>query len=198
MANTLIVLAHPGKNSLSHLFADDVRKTLDLRGVNVDMLDLYQDQFSPVLTQVEREAYYSDAPFLIGTSQYAERLSKADTLVLIFPTWWYGLPAILKGWIDRVFAPTIAFDHATNFRPIKPRLTNLKSIMVITTLGSPWWVDWFVLRRPVRRILKTAVFALCAPKAKFQMLSFYSAEKPASHYVKQFRRKLARSLNRKA
>ena len=105
------------------------------------------------------------------------------------------MPAILKGWIDRVFAPGIAFDHASDFGPIKPRLTNLKKVVVITTLGSPAWIDWLVMRRPVRRILKTAVFGLCAPQAKFSMLSLYKAENPPDQRIEHFRKVLIRALN---
>ncbi len=194
MAKALIVVAHPAKTSLSHHFADHVEAILLPRTVTVDRLDLYKEHFDPALSQGEREGYYSDAPNLGGISKDAERLTNADTLILIFPTWWFGMPAILKGWIDRTFAPTIAFDHASNFGPIKPRLTNLKSVLIITTLGSPWWVDWFVMRRPVRRILKTAVFGLCAPQAKFNMLSFYSAEKVEIDRLQQFKRKITNAL----
>jgi NAD(P)H dehydrogenase (quinone) len=193
MGHALIVLAHPLDASLSHLFADDASALLAVRKVTVDRLDLYQEQFSAPLTPPEREAYYKAEPNLTEIHDHAQRLSQADTLILIFPTWWFGLPAILKGWFDRTFAPTIAFDHASDFGPIKPRLTNLKSILVITTIGSPWWVDWFVMRRPVKRILKTAIFGLCAPQAKFQMLSLYKAEKPTSQALVRFRQKLARA-----
>lgn len=104
------------------------------------------------------------------------------------------MPAILKGWIDRVFAPGIAFDHASDFGPIKPRLTNLKQVLVITTLGSPAWIDWLVMRRPVRRILKTAIFGLCAPQAKFAMLSRYAAENPDPVRIKAFESEITDAL----
>ncbi len=194
MAKALLVLAHPGGTSLSRTFADSVHNALTSRGIDVDRLDLYEENFTPSLTQAERANYYAAIPELTLISGYGQRLSEADILILVFPTWWYGLPAILKGWIDRTFAPTIAFDHASDFGPIRPKLTNLKSILIITTLGSPWWVDWFVLRRPVRRILKTAIFGLCAPRAKFQMLSFYSAEKPTPARIKSFTSKVLHAL----
>jgi NAD(P)H dehydrogenase (quinone) len=183
MSKALLVLAHPGKSSLSHLFAHSVRATLEPRGIDVEILDLYAEKFDPVLTQSERDAYYTTTPSTTGISEQVSRLTQADMLILIFPTWWFGLPAILKGWLDRVFAPTIAFDHADNFGPLKPRLSNLNSVLVITTLGSPWWIDWLIMRRPVRRILKTAVFGLCAPQAKFKMLSIYSAEKMSGDQI---------------
>jgi putative NADPH-quinone reductase len=65
---------------------------------------------------------------------------------------------MLKGWIDRVFAPTVAFEQTPDFGPLKPLLTGLRKVVAITTLGSPWWMDRLVLWRPVRRQLKWAVF----------------------------------------
>jgi NAD(P)H dehydrogenase (quinone) len=56
--------------------------------------------------------------------------------------------------------------------------------MVITSLGSPWWVDQFIMRQPVKRILKTAILGTCAPQAKLEMLSIYSSEKLSSAKVK--------------
>jgi NAD(P)H dehydrogenase (quinone) len=189
-AETLVVLAHPGESSLSRMFAEDIVRSAQLSGSDVKLLDLHAEGFDPVLTRAERFSYYQPAPDLAATSGFATDLADAKTLVLVFPTWWFGMPAILKGWIDRVFAPQIAFDHADDFGPIKPRLTNLENVLAVTTLGSPWWVDWLVMRRPVRRVLKTAVFRLCAPQASFKMMSFYSAEKPSAARIEKFRAQL--------
>lgn len=194
MTTALIVLAHPSCLSLSHTFADDVTRVFIAKGIPVETLDLYQDAFAPALSQTERQAYYTPTPNLAAIGKYTEQLSKADMLVLIFPTWWFGVPAIMKGWIDRVFAPTVAFDHANNFGPIRPRLTHLKSVLVITTVGGPWWIDWLIMHRPVRRVLKTAIFGLCAPQAKFQMLTLYSAEKVAAPKLANFRQKFTKVL----
>ena len=187
----LIVLAHPAPQSLSHLFADQVRKVLAAKGAEVSVIDLNASDFAPALTETERAAYYGETPDVSAIAEHAALLTAASTLVLIFPTWWFGLPAILKGWLDRVFAPGIAFDHADNFGPIKPRLTNLKRVVIITTLGSPAWIDWFIMRRPVRRILKVAVFGLCAPHAKFQMLSLYGAENIVAARLERFKTRIA-------
>ena len=191
----LIVLAHPGAQSLSRLFADVAMAALKERGADIDLLDLYAAGFDPALTPAERAAYYVEPQDHSGVAEDAGLLMQAETLVLIFPTWWFGMPAILKGWIDRVFAPGIAFDHASDFGPIKAKLTNLKSVLIITTLGSPAWIDWLVMRRPVRRILKTAIFGLCAPQAKFKMLSLYAAENPAPQRIKTFEEKIAVALS---
>lgn len=192
----LIVLAHTALQSLSRLFAHGAKVDLEAQGATVDLLDLYADNFAPLLTAAERASHYTDAPETAAIASHAALLTSATTLVLVFPTWWFGMPAILKGWIDRVFLPTIAFDNASDFGPIKPRLSKLKRVFVITTLGSPAWIDWLVMRRPVRRILKTAVFSLCAPQAKFHMLSLYRAEKTPLAVVEKFCAKISLALQR--
>lgn len=191
----LVVLAHPADHSLSRLFAQTAFEALSALGHEATLLDLYSEGFDPVLTGAERAAYYAVSADTAGITNHAAMLADAKTLVLVFPTWWFGLPAILKGWIDRVFAPGVAFDHASDFGPIKPRLTRLRKVVVITTLGSPAWIDWLVMRRPVRRILKTAVFGLCAPQASFSMLSLYKAEDPPDQRIEHFRKVIIRALN---
>ena len=191
----LVVLAHPAERSLGRMFAQTAHDHLSASGHQATFLDLYEADFDPVLTSAERAAYFETAPQIEAVGDQAELLAESETLVFVFPTWWFGMPAILKGWIDRVFAPGIAFDHASAFGPIKPRLTRLRKVVVITTLGSPAWIDWLVMRRPVRRILKTAVFGLCAPQAKFAMLSLYKAENPPDQRMEHFRKVIIRALN---
>lgn len=142
-------------------------------------MDQRANQFSPLLTPEERASYYIsfDAS---EVTQEIEDLAWAEAIVLVFPTWWFGPPAILKGWFDRVWAPGVAYDHASDLGAIQPRLRRLQKVVAITTLGSPWWVDWLVLRQPVRRILKTAILRTCAPQASLTFLSFYECESLSS------------------
>ncbi|WP_264294002.1 NAD(P)H-dependent oxidoreductase [Diaphorobacter aerolatus] len=138
---------------------------LNAKGHEVIVEDLYESRFSPALTTKERQSYYSPEFDATATQGQIDRLLSAEMLVLIFPTWWFGFPAMLKGWFDRVWAPGVAYDHATDLGPIKPRLQNLRHALAITSLGSPWWVDRLLLWQPVRRVLKTALLGTCAPNA---------------------------------
>jgi len=145
-------------------------------GHEVQSENLYMNQFDPVLSIDERTTYYRGRYDSSKVSEEMERLVNSDALVLIFPTWWFGFPAILKGWFDRVWAPTVAYDHADDYGPIKPRLNNLKMAFVVTTLGAPWWVDHIILRRPIKRTLRFALLGACARKCKLKFLSFYKCE----------------------
>lgn len=190
----LVVHAHPLEQSLTRHFSDGARTTLEASGHQVDFVDLYQDGFDPRLTAQERANHYKPLPPTADIAPLVEKLRAAEAVVLVFPTWWFGMPAIMKGFIDRVFAPDVAWAHGENFGPIKPLLTGLRHAVVITTLGTPWWVDWLAMRRPLRRMLKTAVFGACAPSARFDYLAFYASENPGQLRVEAFTDRIASRL----
>jgi putative NADPH-quinone reductase len=108
----LVVHVHPLPRSLTRHFCDAARKVLTEHGHSVTFLDLYESGSDPRLREDERETHYAPVPNLRHVEQEVAQLRDAEMLVLVFPTWWFGLPAMLKGWIDRVFAPSVAFAQA--------------------------------------------------------------------------------------
>ena len=190
----LVVIAHPLHDSLCFSLAQTVVDTLTAAGHEVQIEDLYLSNFSPALTQSERRSYYAPVFDDAAVQAQIQRLQSAQALVLVFPTWWFGFPAMLKGWFDRVWAPGHAYDHASDLGTIQPRLNQLRHAMAVTTLGSPWWVDRLVMWRPVRRILKTALLGTCAPRCKLDMLSLYQAERLSTGDVDRFRARIVRAL----
>lgn len=192
----LVVVAHPISDSLCHAMARSAVAALTAAGHEVQIEDLYQSGFPPTLTVSERKSYYSSPFESVAVQSQIDHLLSAEALVLVFPTWWFGFPAILKGWFDRVWAPGIAYDHATDLGPIKPRLHNLKRALAATSLGSPWWVDRLLLRQPVKRVLKTALLGTCAPACRFEMLSLYKAERLAQSQVRLFCSRIEHALSK--
>ncbi|WP_428624657.1 NAD(P)H-dependent oxidoreductase, partial [Sedimenticola sp.] len=172
----LIVKAHPLPESLCSTLTQQATAVLQDKGHTVELEDLYAQHFDGALTEAERHSYYSGPYSSQQVASQIKRLLEAEAVVLVFPTWWFSFPAILKGWFDRVWAPGIAYDHADEYGPIKPRLTQLRHMLAITSLGSPWWVDRLVLRQPVKRVLKTAIVGTCAPQCRFEMVSLYRSE----------------------
>ena len=191
----LVVIAHPLADSLCHELARTAIATLTTAGHEVEIEDLCASGFPPALTASERLSYYEPSFDAAAVQAQIERLLAAEALVLVFPTWWFGFPAVLKGWFDRVWAPGIAYDHASDLGPIRPRLHGLRRTLAITSLGSPWWVDRVVLRQPVRRVLKTALLGTCAPACRFEMLSLYKAERLTAAQVASFRSRIERTLS---
>lgn len=192
----LIVIAHPLNDSLCKQLASHVEKTLTKMGHELMLEDLYANNFQPALNAEERGSYYTENYDSSGITLQVTKLQQAETLILLFPTWWFGFPAILKGWFDRVWGPGIAYQHALDFGPITPRLNNLKHVIAITTLGAPWWVDKLLMRQPVKRVLKTALLGTCAQHSKLEFLSLYDSEKLSDQTITKFKRRITKVLNR--
>ena len=102
---------------------------------------------------------------------------------------------MLKGWFDRVWGPGIAYDHASDLGPIKPRLDNLRKVLVVTTLGAPGWVDRLIMWRPVKKVVKVALLGACAKKCTLKYLSLYNSEKLTEQSIARFKRKIDKALN---
>ena len=169
--NLLLVVAHPLQDSYTFAVAAAARDVLTANGHVVDWLDLYAEDFDPRLTASERRGYF-DLPYdASAVADHVTRLQAADGLILAFPQWWFGFPAILKGWFDRVFAPGIAFEHPSGGGPITGKLVNIHLICALTTAGSPGWVVRWIMGDPVRRLLKRGIAVLCAKGVKFRVLS---------------------------
>jgi putative NADPH-quinone reductase len=172
----LVVFAHPLADSFAGVLHRAVVDALRRAGHVVDDCDLYGEGFDPVLTAAERRVYNTPQPELSAVLPYIERLRRADALVLCFPTWWYGVPAILKGWFDRVWAPGVAFALPPGGGAILPALRNIRKFAVVTTYGSPWWLVKLVLRDPVRTVLLRGLRRLCADDAESIFLALYNID----------------------
>ena len=191
----LVVTTHPLSNSLCKVLTEQVVNKLNAMDHEVTIEDLYTQKFEPALTVTERESYYNGNYEISGVAMQTERLQEAEALVLLFPTWWFGFPAMLKGWFDRVWGPGITYNHASDFGLIKPLLNNLKKVLVITTLGAPWLVDKLLMWQPVKRIVKVALLGTCARESNLKFLSLYNSEKLNEHKIAKFSNKVERALN---
>lgn len=190
----LVVIAHPVTDSLCYTLATTAIAALKEAGHEVEIEDLYASSFSPALTTAERQSYYGPLFDSTAVQSQIERLLSTEALVLVFPTWWFGFPAVLKGWFDRVWAPGVAYDHASDLGQIRPLLDHLGRVLAVTSLGAPWWVDRLVMWQPVKRILSTALIGTCAPRCRFEMLSIYKAEKLATTEVEAFSARIRKRL----
>lgn len=164
----LVVHCHPRPQSFSAALRDAVLAGLGKAGHEADLVDLYAEGFSPALTAAERERYHSEGANLDGIEAHVAKLRAADALVLVYPTWWYGMPAMLKGWFDRVWVPGVAFSLGAG--AIEPRLRNIRRLAVVTTYGSPRWLLW-VIGHPDRKLLGRGLRRLCARGCTLDWLS---------------------------
>ena len=132
--NHLVLYAHPNPKSFNHAILETTVKTLESKGHEVSVRDLYELNFEPVLKGSDFEGFQSgNTPTDIKTEQ--DFISKADVITMIYPIWWTGLPAILKGYIDRVLSYGFAYAYGED-GSIDKFLTGKKG-MIINTQGTP-------------------------------------------------------------
>lgn len=166
----LVIYAHPLDTSYNAALHRCVVAALNKAGHAVDNCDLYAEGFQPALTAAERTAYHDVGENLTGIERDVARLKAAEAIVICAPTWWYGMPAMLKGYFDRVWVPGVAFDLLPHGGSIKPGLTNIRKLAVVTTTGSPWWFMRFYMGNPGKRVLMRGLRRLLAPGAKMDYL----------------------------
>ncbi len=170
--NILLVYCHPRPDSFTAAVKEAAAEALAAAGHAVDVLDLYAEGFDPVMSAGERAGYHSRETNREPVTQHLARVKAAEGLIFVYPTWWYAQPAMLKGWLERVFIPHETFSMPEGNQPIRGLLPNILLIGAITSLGSPrWW--WWLMGRPGQRILLTGIRALCAPRCKTLWLALH-------------------------
>jgi NAD(P)H dehydrogenase (quinone) len=118
----------------------------------VDLLDLYDDKFDPVMWEAERRDYHDTSRNQARLADYIGRLRAADALIVQFPVWSFGMPAMLKGYFDRIMMPGVAFDLSNPARS-RPLLGNLRRIAGIATYGRPR-IRAIAIGDPPRKMVK--------------------------------------------
>ena len=113
----LVVYCHPVPESFCAAVRDAAIQALKAKGCEVRLIDLYAERFDPVMPADERRSYNDRAPVDPTLASHIEHLKWAEAILLVYPTWWYGLPAMLKGWFDRVWAKDVDLHDARGRRP---------------------------------------------------------------------------------
>jgi NAD(P)H dehydrogenase (quinone) len=188
----LIVFAHPRGDSFSAALRHVVVDTLARTGHQIDLVDLNDSHFDPVLSAASRGSYFDVGHNLAGVEEHVARLKRAEALILVFPNWWFGFPAILMGWFDRVWLPGVAFE-VKRFG-LDGKLHNIVKFIAVTTYGSPWWQVRLVMRDPTRRILKRGLAALCHPACRPVYLALHHMDRAGDKRRRRFMDRVRRVL----
>lgn len=133
----LVYYAHPVETSFVAALHGRVVETLLRRGHEVDDCDLNAEGFNPVLTREERLVYHDVGANVAPVAAHVERLKRAEALVLVYPVWNFGFPAILKGVLDRVFLPGVSF--AMEGGSFLPGLQHVQKLAAVCTYGADRW-----------------------------------------------------------
>ena len=191
----LVVFCHPDPESFGAAIFRTACDALRAAGHELRIIDLYAEGFDPVFTREERRSYLTDtAQNIAGVAHHVEALQWAEGWVAIYPTWFYGLPAMLKGWLDRVWLPGVTFQVATaKKRTIRGELQNIRRFVGITTSGSPWW--WLrVIGDPGRSLLMKGLRPLYARGCRMSWLQLHDMNHATAADREAFLAKVDRTL----
>jgi NAD(P)H dehydrogenase (quinone) len=191
----LLVFCHPDPNSYGAALAQLARKSLEESGHTVRFIDLYAEGFNPVFSLEEKRNYLPNTAYNLSLVQsHVDALLWAEGLVVCYPTWYYGPPAMLKGWLERVWLPDVTFtvprkkgDRAEG------KLKNIKLFVGITTSGSPWW--WLrIIRDPGRNMFMRGFRPLYSLSCKMKWLQLHNMNNTTATDRSKFSAKVQQTM----
>ncbi|MBN1181483.1 MAG: NAD(P)H-dependent oxidoreductase [Bacteroidales bacterium] len=161
--NLLIILAHPDKNSFNHAIAKTCIKKLNANGHKALYHDLYDEGFDPVIIKEEIPRNGVVDKIIL---RHCEDLVLCDGIIIIHPNWWGQPPAIMKGWIDRVIRPGVAYEFLDGDKGegVPVGLLKAKTAIVFNTSNTSEKRENEVFKDPLETIWKNCIFDLCGIK----------------------------------
>ena len=191
----LVVHCHPVPESFGAALRDTVLLALRERGDEVRLVDLYAEGFDPIMRAQERRQYNeraSDDPVL---KAHFAHLGWAEAIICVYPTWWYGLPAMLKGCLDRVWATDVAFQLPKDDGPIVSLMTHIRKIGVVTTCGASWWLS-LLIGQPGRKTLLRGMWALTGKGCRTIYMAHYNMDKSTAETRARFLERVKKRVGR--
>lgn len=155
-----IIVANPSPTSLSHAMAQMAREVLSEHGYRIAFHDLYAEHFNPVQPTGESGNVGSTDPLV---ERHCEELARADLIAIFHPNWWGQPPAILKGWIDRVFRLDTAYAYppGVSYEGVPVGLLKARHALVFNTSNTPADREMAAFGDPLEAIWARCVFGLC-------------------------------------
>ena len=192
--NVLVVVCHPNPASFVHAACDRALAGLRSGLHEIRLTDLYAEGFEPAMTCDERRLHKVPG---VGDDlrRYADDLAWAEALVLVHPTWWSGQPAMLKGWIDRVWVAGVAWEMTEGDATPTPLLRRIRRIVVVTTHGSSKFVN-ALEGEAGKRTVTRAVRAMCSRRARTTWCAMYGLDRADADARAAFLDRVERTLAR--
>jgi NAD(P)H dehydrogenase (quinone) len=155
-----VILAHPNKTSFNHAIAGTAVQALRLNGHEVYFHDLYKEKFEPLLS-IEEIPKDSSLPPEI--ERHCKEISQVEGIIIVHPNWWGQPPAILKGWVDRVIRPGVAYEFLENDKGdgVPYGLLKARSAIVFNTSNTETVREKETFGDPLETIWKNCIFDLC-------------------------------------
>lgn len=159
MKKILIINGHPDKESFCFALAESYKKGADNNGDQCQLVHLVDLKFNPILTYGYRVVSELEPDLL----KIQHDILQADHLVFVYPNWWATFPALLKGFIDRVFLPNFAFKYHEK-GSLWDKLLKGKTARLIVTMDTPKWYYWLINRNAGHNAMKIGVLEFCGIK----------------------------------
>ena len=173
---TLIIYVHPVEGSFTSSVRDAVVGYLSAHQFEIRLRDLYVENFDPFLSATERALHQTPPTTRPVLGRDVEDLRWCEAIVFVYPTWWSGLPAMLKGWIDRTWMNEVAGVLPVGANTIRPCLTNVKRLVAVTTHGSSKFVN-ALQGEPGKRIISRSLRLMCHRWCRARWIAFYGLDK---------------------
>lgn len=195
----LVLFAHPSPGSFVGHLRDVVLEGLTSNGHDVRHHDLVAEGFDPVFTADERLTHTGDPVEKLvrhpELREHVEALQWCEALVLVYPTWWSGQPAVLKGWFDRVLMCGVAWQLPDGAARIEPLLTNVRRLVIVTTHGSPKWVN-ALQGEPGKRTALRSVRLMFGLRCRTSWVAAYGLDRAGAERRLRFERRVRRAVSR--
>lgn len=191
----LVVYCHPLEGSYVAALRDRVLAGLQAGAADVRLTDLYAEGFDPTLSADEHRRH-----LLPGVDpavrSHADDLQWCDTLVLVYPTWWSGQPAMLKGWFDRVLGCDVAWSLPDGASTLAGRLHNVRRLIVVTSHGSSKLIN-ALQGEGGKRTVTRSLRAMCHPRARTTWLALYGIDTCPAWRRQRFLDRVERRVQRR-
>lgn len=152
MKKVVIIYGHPYERSFNHAILEQVLGNLKEHQMSYDLLDLYQEKFDPTYSKQELALFHDGRTEDPLVMHYLHKIQKATTIIFITPIWWNDLPAMMKGFVDKVMKEGEGLSHTVTKTGVRGLLTNLKHAYVLTTSTSPTFYFKFFCGNGIQHI----------------------------------------------
>lgn len=158
MMKTTIVYNHPYEESYNHAILEATIQAAREANQEVTVIDLDAEGFNPVMTRQDLLGFVKHEQVDAQAKAYGEEIANSEHLILIFPIWWELMPAMMKGFIDKVIFPGSFYDYGKNGMTMVKKHENLKIISIITTMNTPKWLYRLYFGNAIERALVRGTF----------------------------------------
>ena len=194
VVRAVLIHCHPVEGSFSSALRDAAERGLRGAGHDVTVLDLSAEGFRCVMSRAEWESYFAEqTPVPDDLAHHVVALRTAEILVFTYPTWWSGLPAQLKGWLDRAMLPGVAFTVSNGH--LRPALTRVRRIIVVSTYGSPWLYVKAINDNGARMLMR-GLRAATGWRTRTRHLGLYAMDTSTDESRQRFLRRVERAVAR--